>query len=52
MGRALIADPDLVERMQRDEVERTRCNACNQCVAAMDAGGVRCVLDEPIADAR
>lgn len=49
MGRALIADPDLVDRLQRREVERTRCNACNQCVAAMDAGGVRCVLDAPIA---
>jgi 2,4-dienoyl-CoA reductase-like NADH-dependent reductase (Old Yellow Enzyme family) len=47
MGRALIADPDLIPRMQRGEAERTRCNACNQCIAAMDAGGVRCVLDDP-----
>lgn len=47
MGRALIADPDLVDRMQRGLLERTRCTACNQCIAAMDAGGVRCVLDDP-----
>lgn len=46
MGRALIADPDLVARMQRGEVERSRCTACNACVAAMDTGGIRCVLDE------
>jgi 2,4-dienoyl-CoA reductase-like NADH-dependent reductase (Old Yellow Enzyme family) len=45
LGRALIADPDLVLRMQRGELERTRCNACNECVAEMDRGGVRCVLD-------
>lgn len=47
MGRALIADPDLVRRMERGEADRTRCNSCNQCIAEMDAGGVRCVLDGP-----
>ncbi|NUO54325.1 MAG: NADH:flavin oxidoreductase [Polyangiaceae bacterium] len=45
LGRALIADPDLVERMQRGEISRTRCNACNECVAEMDIAGVRCTLD-------
>lgn len=44
MGRALIADPDLINRMQRGEVERSRCTSCNKCVAEMDRGGVRCVL--------
>jgi 2,4-dienoyl-CoA reductase-like NADH-dependent reductase (Old Yellow Enzyme family) len=46
LGRALIADPDLVRRMERGELERTRCDACNLCVAEMDRGGVRCVLDD------
>lgn len=46
MARALIADPDLVERMRVGEVVRTRCTACNRCMAEMDAGGVRCVLDD------
>jgi 2,4-dienoyl-CoA reductase-like NADH-dependent reductase (Old Yellow Enzyme family) len=46
LGRALIADPDLVPRMAIGELERTRCDACNRCVAEMDLGGVRCVLDE------
>lgn len=44
MGRALIADPDLVARMQRGEATRSRCISCNKCVAEMDRGGVRCVL--------
>ena len=44
MGRALIADPDLVLRMQRGEVARSRCISCNECVAEMDREGVRCVL--------
>lgn len=47
MGRALLADPDLVNRMGTGKFVRTRCTACNQCIAAMDAGGVRCVLDDP-----
>lgn len=45
LGRALLADPELVLRMRRGELERSRCNACNECVAEMDLGGVRCVLD-------
>ena len=44
LGRALIADPELPRRMARGDLERTRCNACNECVAEMDLGGVRCVL--------
>jgi 2,4-dienoyl-CoA reductase-like NADH-dependent reductase (Old Yellow Enzyme family) len=46
LGRALLADPDLVQRLERGQVERTRCTACNECIAAMDDGGVRCVLGE------
>lgn len=45
MGRALIADPDLVLRMADGRAERSRCTSCNKCVAEMDrGGGVRCVL--------
>jgi 2,4-dienoyl-CoA reductase-like NADH-dependent reductase (Old Yellow Enzyme family) len=44
MGRALIANPDLVNRMRSDPTARTRCNHCNICVAEMDRSGVRCVL--------
>ena len=34
-------------KAERGEVTRTRCDACNLCVAEMDDGGVRCVLDGP-----
>ena len=46
LGRALIADPDLVTRLERGEIERSRCNHCNECIVEMDRGGVRCVLDD------
>ncbi|HYB99462.1 MAG TPA: NADH:flavin oxidoreductase [Candidatus Limnocylindrales bacterium] len=44
MGRALIADPDLIARIEAGTAERSRCVACNKCVAESDRGGVRCVL--------
>jgi hypothetical protein len=31
--------------MARDPQARSRCTHCNVCVAEMDRGGVRCVLD-------
>jgi 2,4-dienoyl-CoA reductase-like NADH-dependent reductase (Old Yellow Enzyme family) len=49
MGRALIADPDLVLRLQSGAADRSRCNHCNECVVEMDRGGVRCVLDDEVA---
>ncbi len=44
MGRALLADPDFIERLARGEEPVSRCTHCNECVAEMDRGGVRCVL--------
>jgi 2,4-dienoyl-CoA reductase-like NADH-dependent reductase (Old Yellow Enzyme family) len=51
MGRALIADPTLIADFQSGKKTRSRCNHCNECIAEMDAGGVRCVLDGPRAGA-
>ena len=42
MARALIHDPDLVGRMQRGEAVVSGCVPCNECIAEMDRGGVRC----------
>jgi len=44
MGRALLADPDFVERAAAGEQVTSRCTHCNRCVAEMDRDGVRCVL--------
>jgi len=42
MGRALIHDPDLPLKMQRGEIGASACVPCNECIAEMDRGGVRC----------
>ena len=46
MGRALLADPDFIPRLAAGEDVVTRCTRCNECIGAMDAGGVRCTLDD------
>jgi 2,4-dienoyl-CoA reductase-like NADH-dependent reductase (Old Yellow Enzyme family) len=42
MGRALLHDPSLPRRLERREVDATPCVPCNECIAEMDRGGVRC----------
>jgi 2,4-dienoyl-CoA reductase-like NADH-dependent reductase (Old Yellow Enzyme family) len=46
MGRALINDPQMVNRIARDPGYKNGCTHCNQCVALIyDPEGVRCVLN-------
>jgi len=44
MGRALIREPDLVARFQKDDRHEPRCVHCNACVAETYRDGARCVL--------
>jgi 2,4-dienoyl-CoA reductase-like NADH-dependent reductase (Old Yellow Enzyme family) len=46
IGRATIQDPDFVNKINRGELDRSPCDHCNRCVAAMDGGGVYCVSNE------
>lgn len=46
IGRATIQDPDFVKKIESGEITTTKCDHCNRCVAAMDAGGVYCVSNE------
>ncbi len=43
MGRALIHDPGLINKLRDGTVQASGCVPCNRCVAEMDReGGVRC----------
>ncbi|MFO8010867.1 MAG: NADH:flavin oxidoreductase [Dehalococcoidia bacterium] len=46
IGRATVRDADFVKRLQSGEISGSDCDHCNRCIAAMDAGGVRCVAEE------
>src|ERR1700760_2178464 len=35
MGRALLAEPDLINRIQADSAVRSACTHCNQCMATI-----------------
>ena len=44
LGRALIRDPDFVDRLKRGEIDASRCDHCNKCMAEMERPtGTRCV---------
>ena len=45
LGRTLVADPQWVEKLRRDEPIR-RCLACNSCIDGMRSGaGISCVVN-------
>jgi 2,4-dienoyl-CoA reductase-like NADH-dependent reductase (Old Yellow Enzyme family) len=46
MGRALLMEPDLVERMRTGRAGAGVCTHCNRCMATIYRG-TRCVLTEP-----
>jgi 2,4-dienoyl-CoA reductase-like NADH-dependent reductase (Old Yellow Enzyme family) len=46
IGRASIQDPEFVNKLESGELDRSPCDHCNRCVAAMDAGGVKCVSND------
>ncbi|MFE8013923.1 NADH:flavin oxidoreductase [Streptomyces antibioticus] len=43
MGRALLREPDLINRMERDSGTRSLCVHCNKCMPTIFTG-TRCVL--------
>jgi 2,4-dienoyl-CoA reductase-like NADH-dependent reductase (Old Yellow Enzyme family) len=44
MGRALLREPDLVNRIQAAPGHRSLCIHCNKCMPTIFAGGTHCVL--------
>lgn len=44
LGRALIAEPDLVERMQNEAWTASSCTHCNRCVGGVGHKPTSCVL--------
>jgi 2,4-dienoyl-CoA reductase-like NADH-dependent reductase (Old Yellow Enzyme family) len=42
MARALVHDPTFPRRLAAGEIEASGCVPCNECIAEMDRGGVRC----------
>lgn len=48
VGRALIHDPDFIEKVRRSPLHVSECNRCNECVAEMDRGGIRCTLHDAL----
>jgi 2,4-dienoyl-CoA reductase-like NADH-dependent reductase (Old Yellow Enzyme family) len=46
MGRALLRDPDLINKMQEGTASAGNCIHCNKCMVSIYTG-TRCVIDHP-----
>lgn len=46
MARALLKDPDFVNRLLDDELSRSSCDTCNYCIARMYSREVGCIQNE------
>jgi 2,4-dienoyl-CoA reductase-like NADH-dependent reductase (Old Yellow Enzyme family) len=46
MARALLMEPDLINRIQADAAVTSRCIHCNRCMPTIYSGS-RCVLVQP-----
>jgi 2,4-dienoyl-CoA reductase-like NADH-dependent reductase (Old Yellow Enzyme family) len=46
VGRATVRDSHFAARLAGGEIRESDCDLCNRCIAAMEAGGVRCVSAE------
>ena len=42
VGRAIVRDPDFVNKLQAEEITATDCDHCNRCVAEMADKGLVC----------
>ena len=47
MARALLHDPALTRKLEREGLAGSGCVPCNECIAEMDRGGVRCTRTGP-----
>ncbi|KRW57574.1 NADH:flavin oxidoreductase [Pseudomonas sp. TTU2014-080ASC] len=48
LARALIHDPQFVNKLQSGQISQSACNSCNRCVMGIyDPNGVRCVFNPP-----
>lgn len=48
IGRALLREPDLINRYAQGDAERSRCVPCNLCMAKVGYQPTRCVRRDPV----
>ena len=46
IARALIKDPDFIQKLLNEELFRSSCDTCNYCIAVMYSREVACIQNE------
>lgn len=44
LARPLIHEPNFLLKIEGNEIEKSECTRCNECVVEMDRDGVKCVI--------
>lgn len=45
-ARALVKDPDFINKLEKKELSRSECDICNYCIAVMYSQMSTCILNE------
>jgi 2,4-dienoyl-CoA reductase-like NADH-dependent reductase (Old Yellow Enzyme family) len=51
-ARALIKDPDFVNKLKKGELSRSECDTCNYCIAVMYSKITECIQNQEDPDPR
>jgi 2,4-dienoyl-CoA reductase-like NADH-dependent reductase (Old Yellow Enzyme family) len=46
LARALIKDPDFINKLQKNELSRSECDICNYCIAVMYSRRADCIMND------
>ena len=46
IARALIKDPDFINKLKAEELKHSSCDTCNYCIAVMYNEHIRCIQNE------
>lgn len=46
IARALIKDPDFINKLRREELNHSACDTCNYCIAVIYNEHIRCIQNE------
>lgn len=49
IARALIKDPDFINKLLEEKLQHSSCDTCNHCIAVMYNGPFVCIQNEPAA---
>ncbi|MEO1653895.1 MAG: NADH:flavin oxidoreductase [Bacteroidota bacterium] len=48
MARVLIKDPDFIQKIEKEDLQKSTCDTCNHCIAVIYNGPVECIQNKQV----